>query len=122
MIAAAVSAAQLTPGDRVLEIGPGTGALTTALLAAGADVTAVEKVRGTVRETVRGIVRETVRETVREPCPRGGRACAASLAHPPPLRGSQLSTSASPARSPPLRAVSPCASTVTPVARSLVFL
>ena len=34
--------ARVTPGRRILEIGPGLGILTGALLAAGADVTAVE--------------------------------------------------------------------------------
>jgi len=37
-----VALAGLAPGTRVLEIGPGRGALTDALLAAGLDVTAVE--------------------------------------------------------------------------------
>lgn len=37
-----LSAAEIEPGDAVLEIGPGTGVLTQALLAAGAHVTAVE--------------------------------------------------------------------------------
>ena len=37
-----VAAAGVHPGDRVLEIGPGLGALTEPLLAAGARVTAVE--------------------------------------------------------------------------------
>jgi 16S rRNA (adenine1518-N6/adenine1519-N6)-dimethyltransferase len=35
--------AQLTPGDRVIEVGPGPGGLTRALLETGARVTAVEK-------------------------------------------------------------------------------
>ena len=35
--------AQITPGDRVAEIGPGLGTLTSALLAAGAEVWAVER-------------------------------------------------------------------------------
>jgi 16S rRNA (adenine1518-N6/adenine1519-N6)-dimethyltransferase len=39
---AIVEAARVTPGRRILEIGPGPGILTGALLAAGADVTAVE--------------------------------------------------------------------------------
>ncbi len=34
--------AEIEPGDRVLEIGPGVGSLTVALLAAGAQVTALE--------------------------------------------------------------------------------
>jgi len=37
-----VRGARLSPGDRVVEIGPGLGILTEQLLAAGADVTAVE--------------------------------------------------------------------------------
>jgi len=37
-----VEAAELTPGDRVVEIGPGLGVLTRRLLAAGASVLAVE--------------------------------------------------------------------------------
>jgi len=36
-------AANIAPGDRVLEIGPGPGGLTRALLDAGADVTAIER-------------------------------------------------------------------------------
>lgn len=42
-----VAAAGVEAGDVVLEIGPGTGSLTAALLAAGATVFAVEKVRET---------------------------------------------------------------------------
>ncbi|MBI4120271.1 MAG: ribosomal RNA small subunit methyltransferase A [Parcubacteria group bacterium] len=38
-----IAAANLEPGERVLEIGPGTGVLTRALLEAGAKVIAVEK-------------------------------------------------------------------------------
>ncbi len=37
-----VATAEIEPGDRVLEIGPGIGTLTQALAEAGADVTAVE--------------------------------------------------------------------------------
>ena len=37
--------AQVQPGDTVVEIGPGLGTLTAALLAAGAEVWAVEKDR-----------------------------------------------------------------------------
>ena len=37
-----MDAAQLKPGDTVLEVGPGTGALTERLVEAGADVVAVE--------------------------------------------------------------------------------
>ena len=42
IIAKIIRAASLTEGERVLEIGPGRGALTTALIAAGADVIAIE--------------------------------------------------------------------------------
>jgi hypothetical protein len=42
----AVEAADVQPGDRILEIGPGTGNLTVELLKAGAVITAVEKDRG----------------------------------------------------------------------------
>ncbi len=42
VIAKIVEAAAIAPGERVLEIGPGTGNLTSELLAAGASVTAVE--------------------------------------------------------------------------------
>jgi 16S rRNA (adenine1518-N6/adenine1519-N6)-dimethyltransferase len=35
--------AQITPGDRVIEVGPGPGGLTRALVEAGARVTAIEK-------------------------------------------------------------------------------
>lgn len=42
IIAKIIKAAELKEGERVLEIGPGRGALTTALLAAGADVVAIE--------------------------------------------------------------------------------
>lgn len=40
---AIVAAAELRPGARILEVGPGLGVVTEALLAAGAAVTAVEK-------------------------------------------------------------------------------
>jgi len=38
-----IQSAEIGPGDRVLEVGSGTGALTAALIAAGAEVTALEK-------------------------------------------------------------------------------
>jgi 16S rRNA (adenine1518-N6/adenine1519-N6)-dimethyltransferase len=40
-----VAAAELTPGDKVLEIGPGLGPLTALLVESGADVLAIEKDR-----------------------------------------------------------------------------
>ena len=43
-----VAAAGVEEGDVVLEISPGTGSLTAALLQAGATVFAVEKVRKTL--------------------------------------------------------------------------
>lgn len=43
-----VAAAEIQPGDRVLEIGPGLGVLTRALAEAGASVVAVELDRGLV--------------------------------------------------------------------------
>ena len=38
-----IEAAQLSPGEKVLEIGPGTGILTAAILATGAHIVAVDK-------------------------------------------------------------------------------
>jgi 16S rRNA (adenine1518-N6/adenine1519-N6)-dimethyltransferase len=49
VLEAIVAAAAVTPGRRVLEIGPGIGILTGALLAAGASLTAVEVDRSMVR-------------------------------------------------------------------------
>ncbi len=40
-----VAAAKITPSDQLLEVGPGLGALTQALLATGAKLTAIEKDR-----------------------------------------------------------------------------
>jgi 16S rRNA (adenine1518-N6/adenine1519-N6)-dimethyltransferase len=57
---AIVAAAELTPGRRVLEIGPGIGILTGALLKAGAQVTAVEvdrRLAAHLRERFEGIER-----------------------------------------------------------------
>lgn len=42
LLDALVKSAELQPGERILEIGPGTGVLTSRLLAAGCEVTAVE--------------------------------------------------------------------------------
>ena len=52
-----VEAAEIQPGDRVLEIGPGIGTLTQGLAEAGANVTAVEldkKLPAILAETLRG--------------------------------------------------------------------
>ena len=48
-----VGLAELAPGDRVIEIGPGPGGLTTRLLAAGAQVRAVELDRDVVEHLER---------------------------------------------------------------------
>ena len=51
-----VEAAEIKPGDRVLEIGPGIGTLTQGLAEAGADVTAVEldkKLPAVLKETLK---------------------------------------------------------------------
>ena len=51
-----VDAAEIQPGDRVLEIGPGLGTLTQGLAEAGADVTAVEldkKLPAVLKETLK---------------------------------------------------------------------
>jgi len=42
LLSALVRDAELLPGEQVLEVGPGAGALTAALLAAGCIVTAIE--------------------------------------------------------------------------------
>jgi 16S rRNA (adenine1518-N6/adenine1519-N6)-dimethyltransferase len=52
-----VAAAEVKPGDRVLEIGPGIGTLTQGLAEAGAEVTAVEldkKLPAVLQETLAG--------------------------------------------------------------------
>jgi len=54
-----VSAAEISESDQLLEIGPGLGALTQALLATGAKVTAIEKDKTMVRHlnhTFEGVV------------------------------------------------------------------
>lgn len=56
-VAAIVETADIRPGDRVLEIGPGLGTLTQGLVEAGAIVTAVEvdkKLPAVLRETLAG--------------------------------------------------------------------
>lgn len=52
--------ARIGPGDCVLEIGPGLGALTTALVATGAAVTAVE-----IDHRLAGVLRATLPDSVR---------------------------------------------------------
>ncbi|MBU6398781.1 MAG: ribosomal RNA small subunit methyltransferase A [Verrucomicrobia bacterium] len=77
-------AAELAPGDRVLEIGPGLGALTELLLAAGCEVLAIEKDRrlseflgtrfpdaGKLR-LVHADALELLRDMQEQPGPRGG--------------------------------------------------
>lgn len=54
-----VATANLSPGDRVLEVGPGKGFLTRVLLSAGARVTAVEK-----DERLAGLLAETFAEEI----------------------------------------------------------
>lgn len=52
-----VAAAGVSPGDRVLEIGPGVGSLTSGLLDAGAEVVAIEvdpRLAQVLRETTEG--------------------------------------------------------------------
>lgn len=54
----AVEAAELKPGDRVLEIGPGTGNLTNEMLKRGARVLAVEKDRNLAGKLKEGLCEE----------------------------------------------------------------
>ena len=57
VVRAVVEAAEIEPGDHVLEIGPGIGTLTQGLLEAGAEVTAVEldkKLPAVLAETLKG--------------------------------------------------------------------
>jgi 16S rRNA (adenine1518-N6/adenine1519-N6)-dimethyltransferase len=54
-------AANLVPGDRVLEIGPGDGALTAALISRGAEVVAIEK-----DTRLLPVLEETFKEDIRE--------------------------------------------------------
>jgi 16S rRNA A1518/A1519 N6-dimethyltransferase RsmA/KsgA/DIM1 with predicted DNA glycosylase/AP lyase activity len=70
-----VTAAQVSAGDRVLEVGAGTGALTAALLAAGAQVTAIE------RDEARAA-------TLRTACPGADIVVADAVRQLPVLRGS----------------------------------
>ncbi len=80
-----VRLANVKPGDRVLEIGPGLGILTEALLAAGADVTAVEvddDLAARVREvfpTVRLVHQDATTVDWSELCPGEGWKLVANL-------------------------------------------
>ena len=58
-----VDAAEIEPGDRVLEIGPGIGTLTQGLAEAGAEVTAVEldkKLPAVLAETLKAYENVTI--------------------------------------------------------------
>lgn len=80
-----VRAAAVGAGDRVLEVGPGLGILTEALLAAGADVTAVEvddDLAARVREVypaVHLVHADATRADWSEVCPGGGFKVVANL-------------------------------------------
>ncbi len=80
-----VRAAGVQPGDRVLEIGPGLGALTDALLDAGAQVTCVELDRdmaGALREShpaVTLVEADAVKVDLAAICPGTGWKVAANL-------------------------------------------
>lgn len=65
VLEAIVAAAAVTPGRRVLEIGPGIGILTGALLAAGAALTAVEVDRTMVRYLSRRFAAEIADDRLR---------------------------------------------------------
>ncbi len=78
-------AAGVGPGDRVLEIGPGLGALTDALIAAGGVVTAIELDRdlaaalGVSHPQVKVIQGDALRVSLDEACPGTGWKVAANL-------------------------------------------
>ncbi len=80
-----VVGARVEPGDKVLEVGPGLGILTRALIAAGADVTAIELDRDLathLRETLpdlRLIEGDATKVDLREACPGGGWKMVANL-------------------------------------------
>lgn len=80
-----VLGARVQPGDRVLEVGPGLGILTRALLRAGAVVTAIELDRdlvGWLREDlpeVHLVQGDAARVDLHEVCPGGGWKVVANL-------------------------------------------
>lgn len=78
-----VQTAQVSPGDLVIEIGPGPGALTEALLQAGAHVTAIEKDNilaealkrfSSSEETLKVIVEDILKVKLNELVPEGKKA------------------------------------------------
>lgn len=80
-----VRGARVAPGDRVVEIGPGLGILTEALVAAGAELTAVELDRDLAAHiartfpTVRLIEADATRVDWDELCPGPGHKIVANL-------------------------------------------
>ena len=80
-----VLGAHVEPGDKVLEVGPGLGILTRALLRAGADLTAVELDRDLaawLRESLpdlRLVEADATRIDLAEVCPGGGWKVVANL-------------------------------------------
>jgi len=80
-----VMGARVAPGDRVVEVGPGLGILTRALVAAGADLTAVELDRDLaqlIRETIPAVnlvEADAVRVHWAELCPGSGWKVVANL-------------------------------------------
>lgn len=85
VVARIVRGARVAPGDRVLEIGPGLGILTEALLSVGVDLTAVELDRDLaahLRETlpeVRLVEGDALRLDLTEICPGSGWKVVANL-------------------------------------------
>ena len=85
IVAKIVRGAGVKPGDRVVEIGPGLGILTDALLAAGAELTAVELDRDLAawirlsRPSVRLIEADATRVNWAETCPGSGWKVVANL-------------------------------------------
>lgn len=80
-----VRGARVQPGDKVVEIGPGLGVLTRALLAAGADLTAIELDRDLVAHlaetlpTVKLVSADATKVDWGELCPGGGYKVVANL-------------------------------------------
>lgn len=80
-----VRAARLSPGDKVLEVGPGLGVLTRALLRAEADVTAIELDRDLAQfirdelPTVALVEADALKVNLDEVCPGSGWKVVANL-------------------------------------------